>query len=308
MKVLITGAAGFLGSHICQYFLQQKVSVYALGRLWSSSEMLMRFRGLCGILEVDLPSPRLAEVLAEITPDMIVHCASSASVPLSMGDPLSDLRQSVGIFSEVLDAVRLYSPNSTVALLSSAAVYGQPKQLPTSELERENPVSPYGYHKWLSELLAREYSEIFGVKTLVLRIFSAYGERLYKQVVYDILKRISTPGDNPILLFGTGQETRDFIHAQDISRALFTLLIQGKIGTYNIASGNPASIATVASLLSKFAPHSHPIIFNGISRPGDPDCWHANISKLTETGFVPSITLENGLEMVASQHLSRGYY
>lgn len=300
MKVLVTGAGGFLGSHICQHFISLNAEVLALGRFYSVPAFQQLCRGAVRVLEVDLPSPRLSDLLVAFQPDLLVHCASSASVPLSMQDPLTDLRQSAGIYGEILDAVRLKSPNTMVTLLSSASVYGQPITLPTSESAPEKPLSPYGHHKWMCEILSHEYATIFGIKTVNLRIFSAYGERLYKQVVYDILTKLHLPGSDTIELFGTGEETRDFIHGSDVAFAIECIFKNGEAGTFNIATGSATTIGTVANHLIALSNSSHQIHFKGTSREGDPDRWQADISKLQSLGFTPKIQLEDGLSRVVN--------
>jgi len=300
MKVLVTGAGGFLGSHICQYFARRGDSVWAVGRFLSASAFKMSCPGIQEVVELDLPSAQTSLILSLVKPDLLVHCASSASVALSMQDPQSDLRQSIGIYGEILDAVRLKSPQTTVALLSSASVYGQPKILPTPESAAQAPVSPYGFHKWMCELLSEEYRKLFGLKTINVRIFSAFGERLCKQVVYDILTKIHAPGEGAVELFGTGEETRDFIHAQDVAQALNCIFQAGETGTFNVATGNPVRIAEIAQALVKRSKNARPIRFMGTSRPGDPDFWHADISKLKALGFAPTVSLEEGLDRVVN--------
>ena len=254
--------------------------------------------GIKEVIEIDLPSPQLRSVLSAVKPDLLVNCASSASVQLSMQDPLSDLRQSVGVYSEILDAVRMESPDTTVALTSSASVYGQPKLLPTPETATVSPLSPYGYHKMMCETLSLEYASIFGIKTLNLRIFSAYGERLLKQVIYEILTKIHSPGNSSLDLYGTGNETRDFIHAQDVAKAIDIIYESGLTGTFNVAAGKPTSIREIAHLLTQCSNPLREVRFTGKSRPGDPDFWHADISKLQALGFMTEIPISEGISRV----------
>jgi len=248
---------------------------------------------------MNLPSSRFRLVLSLVKPDLLVNCASSASVQLSMQDPLSDLSQSVGVYSEILEAVRMESPNTTVALTSSAAIYGQPILLPTPEIAAKCPLSPYGYHKLMCEMLSDEYASIFGIKTLNLRIFSAYGERLFKQVIYDILTKINSPGNSQIELYGTGKETRDFIYAQDVAKAIDIIYKSGQTGTFNVAAGTPTSIYEIAQTLNQLTNRHREICFIGNSRPGDPDFWHADISKLKVLGFTAEVPISEGLSRVA---------
>ncbi|MBK9578054.1 MAG: NAD-dependent epimerase/dehydratase family protein [Fibrobacterota bacterium] len=298
-SVLVTGAGGFLGSHLCRHFAREGRKVWAVGRNLSRKATLGGWASLLeGVVELELPSSRFARKLAAIQPDLVVHCASSASVPLSMKDPRADLRQSTGVYGDILEAVRTESPRTEVILLSSAAVYGQPHRIPTPEDEPPAPVSPYGFHKWMCELLSREYAEIYGIRTTNLRIFSAYGESLYKQVVFDTLSKLADPSRDEIELYGTGEETRDFIHASDIAQAVLRIQASGATGTFNVASGRSTSIRRLVELLNGFSSTPKKLNFKGESRPGDPDRWCADISKLASTGFRPLVELEDGLRRV----------
>lgn len=299
--ILVTGAGGFLGSHLCKHFARSGRKVWAFGRNLSRKATLHGWADLLeGIVELELPSSRFARKVAAIQPDLVVHCASSASVPLSMKDPRADLRQSIGVYGDILEAVRTESPRTEVMLLSSAAVYGQPHRIPTPEDEPPAPVSPYGFHKWMCELLSREYAEIYGLRTTNLRIFSAYGESLYKQVVFDTLTKLADPSREEIELFGTGEETRDFLHASDIAQAVLAIHASGTTGTFNVASGRPTSIRQLVELLNGYSSSPKRLKFKGDARPGDPDRWCADISKLASTGFRPTVELEDGLRRVST--------
>lgn len=301
-RALVTGAGGFLGSHLCEHLAANGYRVWACGRLLSGPAGQGILKAMEGVLEVDFPSPNFSRHLGEIQPDLLVHCASSASVPLSMKDPVADFRQSAGIYVDILEAVRSASPSTVVANLSSAAVYGQPRRLPTPEDEPLRPLSPYGFHKRICETLSEEYSSIFGTKILNLRIFSAYGERLYKQVVFDILSKLHDPRTESLNLHGTGNETRDFLHARDIALALQVLFESGRTGTFNVGSGTATRISEVAEFLCRLMNCPKPIRFLGGSRVGDPDRWQADISGLRSVGFVPTIPLEQGLAGVSRWH------
>lgn len=297
--ILVTGAGGFLGSHFCRHFARHGHKVWACGRNLAIKTSLGGWSNLAGTIELELPSPRFARKLEAIQPDLVVHCASSASVPLSMKDPRSDLRQSTGVYGDILEAVRMESPRTEVMLLSSAAVYGQPHRIPTPEDEPPAPVSPYGFHKWMCELLSREYAEIYGIRTTNLRIFSAYGEGLCKQIVFDTLVKLADPSIREIEFFGTGEETRDFLHATDIAEAVLRIHESGATGTFNVGSGTSTSIRSLVELIHSRVASSKPFRFRGESRPGDPDRWCADNSRLISTGFDPKTRLEDGIQRVA---------
>ena len=137
----------------------------------------------------------------------------------SVREPYSDFQRTVDVCAFVLETLRRHSPLSHFILLSCATAYGDPKELHISETSPIAPISPYGFHKVMCEDLVREYSTLHGITCSIARIFSAYGEGLKRQVIYDLCHKMHRiPGDT-LELAGTGQESRDFIHAEDIARA-----------------------------------------------------------------------------------------
>lgn len=295
--VLITGVAGFLGRYVAREFARHGWRVAGVDDVPAENAQLSP-----GAIyrRMKLPHAGLAEMLRAEAPAACVHCAGRASVPLSMEDPAADFRDNTILTFELLDALRQHAPSCRFLLLSSAAVYGNPAQLPVTENQHVAPLSPYGFHKRQCELLCQEFSRIYGVPTLSVRIFSAYGPGLRRQVIWDICERILSTSS--LQLRGTGRESRDFIHAADIARALHLLVekapAQGEI--YNLATGREVTIAELAGLIgamldSRATPH-----FDGVSRPGDPLNWRAEIGRIRALGFEPTIPFEQGLRGVAT--------
>ncbi len=295
--VLLTGIAGFLGRHIARHFAQLGWRVVGVDALAPENVQLgvgVRY------LRMKLPSAEFAALLVETKPDVCIHCAGRASVPLSMQDPAADFHDNTVLTFELLDALRRNAPKCRFILLSSAAVYGNPRELPVSEKAHVGPLSPYGFHKRQAEIICQEFARVFGVPTLAVRIFSAYGPGLRRQVVWDICERVLT--NRSLKLGGDGGESRDFIHATDIARALALLAeaapAEGEI--YNLASGVETTVATLAAQLAALlAPEVKPE-FDGTVRPGDPRNWCADISKITQLGWQQSIPLAQGLAQVAA--------
>lgn len=298
MKVFITGAGGFLGSHICAYFAARGWDVIGMGRFQSMSVFRLATFDKVKAIEADLPSYKVEDVLGRESPDLVVHCAASASVPYSMQDPYGDLRLSVDLCGYVLDAVRRICPKSHFVYLSSASVYGQPTTIPVPESHLCSPISPYGYHKWMSEILLREYQQLFGLKTVALRIFSAFGERLYKQVVYDLFAKISKADADEVVLYGTGHESRDFIHGADVAQAIECIFENEFCGEINVASGKETTIASLAYTIKGLLNSKVVVAFSGENRAGDPKSWCADITQLKSLGFSQKISFEEGLSRV----------
>ncbi len=296
-SVLVTGAGGFLGRYVSRQFANEGWRVVGVDRL---SAEAVSMRPGSTYHQMDLPDPTFGYLLAAERPQVCVHCAGRASVPFSMEEPAADFRDSVGLTFEVLDALRIHNPGCRFLLLSSAAVYGNPESLPISESHRIAPLSPYGFHKRQGEVLCEEFARVYAMETASVRIFSAYGPGLRRQVVWDICERVLT--GKPLTLNGSGAESRDFIHAADVARALAILAREApcEAESYNLATGREVAIRDLAALIaSVLQPEVH-AQFDGRSRPGDPANWRADITRIQALGFTPSVPLEQGIRTVAT--------
>ena len=296
-NVLITGVAGFLGRYIAREFLRAGWKVAGLDVVAPENAALAAD---VAYHRTTLPGAALADILRAEPPDACVHCAGRASVALSMDDPSADFHDNAVLTFELLDALRRDAPGCRAIFLSSAAVYGNPVTLPVCEDHAVAPLSPYGFHKRQGELLCEEFSRVYALPTLSVRIFSAYGPGLRRQVVWDICQKAM--GGARLELRGTGAESRDFIHAADVARALVLLAenapAQGEI--YNLATGRETTIADLARLILRVLENAEPPAFDGINPSGNPLRWQADISRIAALGFAPAQPLETGLRQVAN--------
>lgn len=294
-RILVTGAGGFLGSHICNYFGQQGHSIFAIDRVPAPSETADLYPNLRSFSAMNLPDNTFSNLIAEFQPALLIHCAGSASVPYSMQEPYDDFQQAAGVTAFMLETLRKHMLSCHFVFLSSAAVYGNPQELPVSEEATCQPISPYGYHKYICEMLCREYKSIYGINSSILRIFSAYGERLRKQVIFDLCRKITDPSSKRVELFGTGNETRDFVHARDIARAIECIHNSKASGIFNVASGIQTRIREVVEMIKGCFYSTKEIVYSGSNRPGDPLYWQADISGITSLGFRQEIPLNDGI-------------
>ena len=252
MVTLVTGANGFLGGYISRRLSEAGETVIEAGRP-----------------EVRLPSTEFDELLVRSRPDTVVHCAGPASVPFSFEDPVADLQGSAGVLATILDRLRRVDPPPRLLLLSSAAVYGEPSGLPVDERAELAPLSPYGFHRMACELVVREFNEVYGVPAATMRIFSAYGEGLQRQIVWDICRKAIQ--DERVELSGTGLESRDFIHAHDVADAAHAIFEGGSFTNeaYNVGSGRETTIRELALLLvAELGLDADAVLFDGKRRPG----------------------------------------
>lgn len=292
-RVLITGVTGFIGRSLAESCLASGASVYGVASLGECAAPA----GLSDLVRLRLPDAELRKKLAAWQPDLVFHCAGSALPSRSLSDPSGDFVSAVPVMQELLEGLRHEVPGAHLVALSSAAVYGQPERLPVLETDPIHPLSPYGYHKWMSELLCQEYSGIYGLRTTCARVFSAYGPGLRKQILWDAISKLR--GNDGAVFFGTGAETRDFIHIDDLVAALRLLgesPDEARHVACNVASGIETriddAVAAVAGALGAAAGEWR---FSGEVAPGAPSCWRADIGRLERLGFTPAVSFDEGV-------------
>ncbi len=291
---LITGIGGFLGSHVAHQLIANGLDVVGIGRNINALPEEIRLKSR--IYEGEIHSDLLSKILKEHKPGLVVHAAGGASVQASIDNPYADFTSSVDLTAFVLESIRKFVPNTHFVLLSSAAVYGSPAELPISESARPDPISAYGYHRMLTEFLVREASKLHALNATVFRIFSAYGERIKRQVISDLCHKFNRAGSRPVELRGSGQETRDFIHASDVGRAVWHAFEGSVFGTFNLSSGVQTSIRDLADTVASHFGSQSQVRFDLSDPEGVPKKWHADVSRFCETGFNCEITLEQGIK------------
>lgn len=293
MKILIIGAKGFLGSHLCSYYTQHGDEVYSCD-IYPDTSTKSYF---C----VDSKNPDYESIFKQHHFDVCINAAGAASVGASLENPQNDYLLNVTNVEKILKAIVKYNPGCKFINFSSAAVYGNPQSLPISETHLLSPISPYGKHKKESEEMLARYHAEFGISTLSLRVFSAFGPGLRKQIFWDIYTKIKNAKDGSIYLYGTGYETRDFIFVSDIVSATECLIHKAgfKGEAINVASGKETTIHQAASLFITYYSTHILLNFSGTTREGDPNNWVSDISLLKQHGFIPAVSLATGIKKYA---------
>ncbi len=300
MKVLVTGGAGFIGSHIVEAFINNgwEVSVldnFSSGNIENLKNVINRIKLFTGdIRDTETVNSAISGASA------VVHLAALASVPASFENPEETYDVNFSGTQIVLDSA-LKQKVDRFIFASSSAVYGDTKQLPITEQNEDNPLSPYGVSKLLGEKLCKFYFSFYGLKTVIFRFFNVYGPRQnpyseYSAVIPKFLSLISE-GKNPTI-FGDGEQTRDFIYIEDLVQAHHLALKteKGFGQPINLGCGNRTSLNELVSLIGKQlnkpikASHTNP-------RRGDIVHSYCNIDLLKETlSFIPRYTIYDGIK------------
>ena len=281
MRILITGSQGFIGQSVGRYATEQGHTVLGIGR---SSQPSHDWPGQ--YVQADVGQTDLSRIINQFVPDTVVHAAGPASVQTSLREPFDDFRGSVVAWANLLDSVRRSEVRPVVVCPSSAAVYGNPAQLPVSEEAPVAPISPYGFHKAACEWLAREYAECFGLHLVICRLFSVFGEHQRRLLVWDLYAKLVGP-EPVVWLEGTGEEVRDYLYVEEVVSAMLGLSadrsFRGSDGTFrivNVAGGMPVMVRDLAEQLRTLLSSGKEIRCRGVARPGDPLRWWADVARL----------------------------
>ncbi len=288
MRILIIGSKGFIGSHCVSFFSKKGHDVWQCDVM--TDYVTEQYH------QIDATTANFDEVFEQTTFDVCINCSGAADVSDSIKHPQRDFMLNVANVFKQLDALRKSQPNCKYINFSSAAVYGNPQVLPISETHPLEPISPYGRHKKMAEDICEEFTRQYDIQTLSLRVFSAYGPGLQKQLFWDVYQK--TRQHKNIELYGTGKESRDFIYIDDLVGALDLLLKKShfKHDIVNVANGIEATIAQVTETFVAAIQEEHLISFGGQTRDGDPINWCADITRLKEMGYECKISLKEGLE------------
>jgi len=288
MRILILGSKGFIGSHLYDYYSSlHKVECHGCDIVQDSQNT--------NYLEINPNEPDYSYIFSRNDYDYCINCSGAANVPDSFKNPFKDYMLNSTNVIKILEAIKAFTPKCKFLNMSSAAVYGNPSDLPVCERAECNPVSPYGIHKLFAENICKEYFNFFGIRSTNVRIFSAYGPRLRKQIIWDLSQNIT---HDEIKLWGNGNETRDFVFIKDIVQAI-DIIIKSDLfenDVFNIGSGCATSINQLASLFLKLLNCNNTIKYTGSERVGDPISWEADIKKLKDWGYKPAFSIEMGLK------------
>lgn len=298
MKVLVTGGAGFIGSHLVDRLVQNH-EVLVVDNL--STGLTSNINPQAAFIELDINDSLLDGVFGLFKPDIVFHLAAHISVANSIKDPWTDMQNnitgSINVFSHCVN-YRIHK----VIYSSSAAVYGNPKYLGLDEQHPIEPVSFYGVSKYAAEMYLTTFAKLFGLNYTILRYANVYGPRQQNSseagVVTIILNQL-LKGERPTI-YGDGEQTRDFIFVSDVVDATLKAMIAANNEILNIGSGKQTSINNLAAVMLKLSGATSVPIYLP-ARVGDIKESHMNPSKAFNLlSWVPHYSLEDGLSTLIS--------
>lgn len=298
---LVTGGAGFIGSHLVRDLLDRGVTVRALDDLSTGDRARLAGLGL-DLIVGDVCDENTVRQAAEGV-DWIFHLAAIVSTPASLEDPVDCYRTNVLGSLGVLEAARRQGAERVV-LSSSCAVYGDTDG-PVSEEAEPHPLSPYASSKLAMEGVAQLYARVHRLPTLCLRYFNVFGpgqsaESEYAAVIPQFIDRMRQ--GEPAVIEGDGEQTRDFVHVRDVVYAnwLAANAKPGVQGVVNIGSGHSRSVLELVQFLQELVPGA-PSPLSAPPRPGDIRHSEADLTRATELlGFRPQVAFEEGLRSTVS--------
>ena len=292
MNILITGAYGFLGRNVAKEFKKTGNYIAGIGHgKWEEDEYSKW--GIDDWHETTITFEALLNISKKF--DIIVHCGGSGSVGFSWENPYEDFQKSVQSTLSILEYIRLQSPGCKFIYPSSPAVQGNLGHVKIEENMVSIPVSPYGFHKKIAEEICLSYHNNFKIDIGIIRYFSIYGNGLQKQLLWDACKKINKSSE--VIFFGTGNETRDWIHISDAASLLchFAQNFQG-YEVINGGSGVETPIAEIIDILVKNMEKSTKIEFNGVVKEGDPLHFWADLTKSNDLNWKPTVQIEDGIK------------
>jgi UDP-glucose 4-epimerase len=294
-RALVTGGAGFIGSHVVDRLLQQGFHVAVVDNL--STGKPGNVSQSAAFYNVDIRSRKLGGIFRQEQPEVVFHLAAQASVPSSIARPVEDARNNVLGSLNLLEQCKRYKVERFIYTSTGGALYGDPQQLPCAETDPIRPVSPYGASKFAAEVYVGCYAILGGFQYSVLRCANVYGPRqdpLGEAGVIAIFAKQMLDGDR-VVIFGDGNYERDFVYVSDVVEANMKALEQTNSDVYNIGTGSGTSVNSIASKLFELTgylkkPDHGPV------REGDVSKIYLDVRKAKrDLGWTPKVSLDQGL-------------
>ena len=308
MKILVTGGAGFIGSHIVEAYKNAGHEVAIIDAF--STGKRENVHPDAELFELDITnSAEVERAFVAFQPDIVNHHAAQTSVVYSVRESFADAHANVLGTVNVLEAVR--NSNSVKKLIyasSGGAMYGDGIQPPILEDMHAKPVSPYGLSKYVAEQYVWLYARLYGIKATVLRYSNVYGPRQDPHGEAGVCAIFCNKilQNEQALIFGDGSQVRDYVYVEDVARANVLALEKGGGESCHIATGIPTSTLRIFETI-KAATHSEMNPVHEAARPGDVQEVYLSVDKAKEVlGWEPKFSVEEGIEKMVAWYRNQG--
>ena len=295
MNVLVTGGAGFIGSHLVDRLIADGHTVAAVDIL--ATGKWANVNPQAALYEIDIRSPALAAAFEAARPEVVFHVAAHASVSESVRDPMHDAEVNVLGTLNVLQQCAAYEVGRFVFSSTGGALYGEPERLPADEEHPVSPLSPYGASKDAAEAYVRTLCSLSGIRYTILRYGNVYGPRqdpFGEAGVVAIFANAMMQGQRPTI-FGDGSHERDYVYVDDVVRANVLALAQDEDGVYNIGTGEGTTVAQVFDALAGATDYGGDPE-HAAERPGDVHRIYLDVRRAERgLGWRAAVSLEEGI-------------
>jgi UDP-glucose 4-epimerase len=294
MRILVTGGAGFIGSHVCERFLDRGDDVVALDDLSTGLRTSVPAGTQLEVIDI-VDAAAVEELVGGFRPELVCHLAAQASVTVSVREPERDLDVNVrGTFNVLQSSQRVGAP--VVFSSTGGALYGDGAPIPTGEDDvSPRPLAPYGASKLAGEAYVGTWGRLHGIRTVVLRLGNVYGPRQTPHGEAGVVAIFSDRllrGERP-MVYGDGLQTRDYIHAADVAASVAIAGERGE-GTYNVGWGRERTVLELLDILQRAAGTSLEPQFEPL-RTGELERSALDSSRLRSLGWEPTVEFEKGL-------------
>jgi len=302
-KILVTGGAGFIGSHVVDLLIENGHQVSVIDNLWKHGGGRKEYVNPAAtfyetdICDTYLGGLSLDWIFNKEKPDVVCHLAAQHSVTISVDRPDHDITVNLLGLINLLQACTKYKVRKFI-FSSSGATYGTVKKLPVHEKTIQLPESPYGITKMASEHYLRVWKKEYGLDFVSLRYGNVYGPRQFPDGEAGVVAIFTNAllQNKPVTIYWTGEQQKDYVYVQDVALAnLYSISKAVSNGEYNIATGKGTSVNTIYQTLNKLIKNSSNVVFQP-KRPGDIFETYFNYLKaLKGLGWKPTVTFEEGL-------------
>ncbi len=296
MKILVTGGAGFIGSHVCDEFVAKGHEVIAVDNL--SSGKRENLDPKVRLVELDIRAAETAQLIERERPHVICHLAAQMDVRRSVEDPRYDAEANILGFINILEAARKGAVKKVIFSSTGGAIYGEQDVFPAPEGHATRPVSPYGVSKAAGELYLNYYRAQYGLAYVALRYANVYGPRQNPHgeagVVAIFSQRLVS--GQPCTIYGEGKQTRDFVFGPEVAKANYAAFERDHVGAVNIGTGVETDINALYALLAEAAGSKQPAQ-HAAAKPGEQmrSCID-NALAARVLGWKPKVGLAEGLK------------